>query len=79
MKTRHTSEEAGETQCGAILCRLERARGRWVPMPELARVSGAYAVHSRISELRAKGHPIPRPRIERRGRTILTAYRLGDA
>jgi len=74
----HPSPKVKETQCSVILARLKRARGRWVPMPELARVSGAYAVHSRISDLRERGHAIPRPRIERRGRMLLSAYRLDD-
>ena len=48
------------TQASAILERLEQTPNEWVPMPELVRVSEAYAVHSRIAELRKK-----------RGKTIL--------
>jgi len=64
------------TQAQAILARLRAARGDWVPMPELAACSGAYAVHSRIAELRRLGHHIPPPRITRRGRLVCTEYRL---
>ena len=46
------------TQCQAILAELARRHGQWVPMPELAHVSGAYAVHSRISDLRDGGYDI---------------------
>ena len=75
-ETTHPSPDAGATQCEAILARLIEARGEWVPMPELCRVSGAYAVHSRIADLRARGHSIPPPRLTRRGRTVLSAYRI---
>jgi hypothetical protein len=46
------------TQSQLILERLKATPGTWVPMPELHRVSGAYAVHSRVSELRSDGHDI---------------------
>jgi hypothetical protein len=73
---KHPHPKAAETQCEAILARLERARGKYVSLPELARVSGAYAVHSRISDLRAWGHDIPRPRLTRRGRVVKSEYCL---
>lgn len=63
--TTHPNRATGESQCDAILARLRLARGAWVPMPILAAESGAYAVHSRISDLRRRGHRIPRPRITR--------------
>ena len=65
----------GDTQCGAILARLEAANGDWVPMPELAMVSGAFAVHSRVSDLRSWGHVIEQ-RSERDGRKVRSFYRL---
>lgn len=46
------------TQARKILTRLQETPDQWVEMPELARVSGAYAVHSRISQLRGEGHDI---------------------
>jgi hypothetical protein len=76
MSTTHPNPPEGESQCAAILRRLMEARGEWVEMPELARVSGAYAVHSRIADLRKQGWNIPAPRIRRRGRTVCSAYRL---
>lgn len=72
----HPSEEAGDTQCELILARLEAARGAWVPMPELCRISGSLAVHSRIADLRERGYRIPRPKLDRCGRTVLSAYRI---
>ena len=71
----HAASGAGTTQCGAILARLEAAKGDWVPMPELAKASGGYAVHSRIAELRARGHVISQSS-NRSGRKILSFYRL---
>jgi len=58
-----------------ILARLEAAGGAWVPMPNLAHDSGAYAVHSRVAELRKRGHRIEQ-RSDRHGRRVLSYYRL---
>ena len=44
------------SQACKILARLQSTPGQWVPMPELAACSGAYAVHSRMAELRRE-HP----------------------
>lgn len=46
------------TQAAAILDELRRNAGQWVSLPRLHEVSGAYAVHSRVSDLRADGHVI---------------------
>lgn len=73
--TQREHEGLGDTQCGAILARLEAAGGDWVPMPELAQASGAYAVHSRVAELRSWGHVIEQ-RSERDGRKVRSFYRL---
>ena len=53
-----TNVNENPTQCALILTALLEHPNEWVPMPELARVSGAYAVATRISNLRAKVHPI---------------------
>ena len=52
------SENSDPTQASIILRELVRQHGRWVPMPELAQASGAYAVHSRVAELRGRGYAI---------------------
>lgn len=67
--------DVGPTQAQCILRELDRRRGQWVSLPELCRVSGAYAVHSRISDLRQLGHAIEH-RCGRAGRTVLSWYRL---
>ena len=71
----HALTGSGLSQCDAILAALEYERGHWVPMPDLARIAGCYAVHSRIAELRARGHVISQ-RSERSGRKIMSFYRL---
>lgn len=71
----HAASGAGTTQCGAILARLEAAKGDWVPMPELAKASGAFAVHSRVADLRSWGHAIEQ-RSKRDGRKVRSFYRL---
>ena len=76
MKQReHAKTGAGTTQCKAILSTLMLMRNQWVEMPALARISGAYAVHSRVAELRKRGHVIEQ-RSERNGRKVLSFYRL---
>ena len=42
------------SQIKIILQYLRRRPGRWVPMPQLMRVSGSSVVHSRIAELRRR-------------------------
>jgi hypothetical protein len=50
--------EAGASQNERVLNALIKAKGDWVAMPRLARVSGSYNVHSRVSALRKRGHLI---------------------
>lgn len=44
------------TQRDLVLMELQKNAGEWVPMPQLVRASGAYAVHSRVSDLRSPRH-----------------------
>ena len=46
-----------------------------MPMPELAQASGAFAVHSRVSDLRSWGHVVEQ-RSVRDGRKVRSFYRL---
>lgn len=55
--TRHRKLRPG-SQASKILALLLDRRGQWVPMPDLWRVSGAFAVHSRVADLRKAGHHI---------------------
>lgn len=71
----HTKTGAGTTQCQVILDWLTLHRGHWVSMPQLAAASGAFAVHSRVAELRSWGHVIEQ-RSERDGRKVRSFYRL---
>lgn len=55
---RSTAGPRRASQCDKVLARLEDSSGAWVSLPELVRVSGAYAVHSRVSDLRKRGYVI---------------------
>lgn len=76
--TTTTTENRIPSQEALILEELARHPGEWVPMPRLAAVSGAYAVHSRISGLREEGHPIE-CRVDRSERPYRSQYRLVPA
>lgn len=78
MTTTHPSAAAGLSQCDLILGRLEQTPGEWVPMPALARVSRAYAVHSRVADLRSRGYQIEHRNL-RYGRVIHSQYRLSES
>lgn len=71
----HPSASSGLSQCDLILAELQRREGTWVSLIDLAATSGSMAVHSRISDLRAKGHSIDH-RNQRKGRTIHSSYKL---
>lgn len=78
MTTTHPSPTAGLTQCAAILQALQARDGEWVPMPLLVRLSGGYAVHSRIADLRRRGHRIDHTN-RRQGRQVHSYYRLSSS
>lgn len=66
------------SQAERILARLQAARqfDGWVPMPVLADASGAYAVHSRVAELRNRGHRIQNKVTRQQDGKRLSWYRL---
>lgn len=67
------------TQAQKVLARLKAADGGWVSMPALVEASGAYAIHSRVSELRSYGHEIENHVLRFDG-LALSFYRLnGEA
>lgn len=74
-KSSHPSPVAGKSQSDLILRELQRKKGQWVPMPRLVSCSGAYAVHSRCSDLRNRGHIIQQMN-KHKGRKIASFYRL---
>ncbi len=73
--TTHTSAHAGATQCDTILASLKHHQGDWVSLVHLATVSGSMAVHSRINDLRQRGHQIAHKN-ERKGRMVHSSYKL---
>ena len=46
------------TQTNRCLQRLQKTPGDWVSLPDLYQASGSWAIHSRISDLRKRGHVI---------------------
>ena len=68
----------GISQCDCILDRLRSDRGEWVPMPELYRVSGAFAVHSRIADLRKRGLTIEHRNERGEAGQVHSYYRLKE-
>jgi hypothetical protein len=73
--TNHPNTQTGKSQASKILRLLQSRPGLWVRMPELSEYSGAYAVHSRVSDLRKAGHIIEQ-RLTRQGRKTESFYRL---
>lgn len=70
-----SSTPAAASQCDVILASLSRTPGKWIGMLTLHQLSGSMAVHSRISELRARGHTIEQ-KSRKVGRMIHSSYRL---
>ena len=73
--TTHPNQAAGISQNARILRSLQEQQGLWIPMPLLAAESGAYAVHSRVSDLRKRGHTIEHKN-SRHGRVTHSFYRM---
>lgn len=74
-QTEFNITNAGESQNTRILKHLTANKGAWVAMPKLSEVSGAYAVHSRISDLRDMGFQIQQEN-RREGKQIHSFYKL---
>ena len=80
MTTQLEFTSAKATQSDRILLMLQSRRGEWVDMPCLARVGadndhGFCMVHSRVADLRKRGHTIEH-RNERVGGRCHSFYRL---
>ena len=65
----------GPSHCDAILLVLAHRRGEWVSIRDLHTASGSYVVHSRIADLRKRGHVVEH-RNEWHGRACHSFYRL---
>ena len=73
--TTHPIQTTGTSQSDRIHRRLRESSGEWVDLPELVKCSGAYAVHSRVSDLRKRGVHVEHRNI-RHGKTVMSFYRL---
>lgn len=69
------SPNSNPSQCKRILARLSERKGKWVAMPELMRIGKCGPVHSRIADLRRKGHEIENDVIQD-GRVKHSFYKL---
>ena len=70
------SRAGGVSQCEMILAKLTIYAGQWVPMPDLWLISGSLNVHSRISDLRRRGHNIEQRNSYEGKRVIKSFYKL---
>lgn len=57
-QTQYTDRKLGVSQADLILRQLQATPGIWVAMPTLCAVSGSFNCHSRIADLRKRGHHI---------------------
>jgi biotin operon repressor len=72
----HPSHVAASSQCGKVLRVLQLWGGCFVPLTHLAEAAGAYAIHSRIADLRRRGYSIEN-KVERGERSQCKSwYRL---
>lgn len=76
-QTEYQRAALGQSQEARIMKELIDAQGEWVPMRKLGRVSRSMNVHSRIAELRKRGHVIPN-KCDRSGRVVKSFYRLAQ-
>jgi len=75
-QTEFQQRAGGASQCDVILRRLQEAPESWVGALELHQLSGSLAVHSRISDLRGRGHDIQQRCEMAQGQTKHSYYRL---
>lgn len=83
-QTTYEQSGAGLSQCDLVLLRLRRAFNNakrynvpvdWVSLPDLVEECGGYAVHSRVADLRKRGHDIEQMSVRRDGK-VHSFYRL---
>ena len=68
-------DRPAKSQSSAVLKYLTACKGEWIEMPTLVGYSGAYAVHSRVSDLRREGHSITNM-VDRSTKPYKSFYRL---
>lgn len=70
------ANRGGVTQTDTILRVLLERRGEWVSMPELWRASGAFAVHSRVADIRKRGFTVEQRSRRDQDGTCKSCYRI---
>lgn len=71
----YTAQDCGKSQNQLVLEMLVLAGGEWVSLPDLMRHSGSANVHSRVADLRKRGHDVQWKRTQV-GRRIHSWYRM---
>lgn len=83
-QTNYEQSGAGLSQADKILFALHAQQsfcggmvedGGWLSLPQLVNVSGGYAVHSRVADLRKRGYDIEQTSVRRAGK-VHSFYRL---
>lgn len=80
-QTTYERSGAGVSQADRIFDALLRASTEcavadgWVTLPQLVAISGGYAVHSRVADLRKRGYDIEQTSVRRAGK-VHSFYRL---
>jgi len=80
-QTTYEQSGSGVSQADRIFDALLRAStgcavaDGWVTLPQLVAISGGYAVHSRVADLRKRGYDIEQTSVRRAGK-VHSFYRL---
>ncbi len=80
-QTTYEQPGAGVSQADRLFDALLRASTEcavadgWVTLPQLVAISGGYAVHSRVADLRKRGYDIEQTSVRRAGK-VHSFYRL---
>ena len=74
----YTAQDCGKSQNQLVLEMLVLAGGEWVSLPDLMRHSGSANVHSRVADLRRRGHDVQWKRTQV-GRRIHSWYRMAKS
>lgn len=74
-QTEFIASGASLTQTEKVFATLAANAGNWVGMPHLVEVSGAYAVHSRVADLRRRGYNVEN-QVDRSTKPFKSFYRL---
>ena len=70
----HVVSQVAESQNDRLQAHFQACAGEWLAMPDLVRVVGAYAIHSRVAELRKRGMMIVNKRVREPGSRLCHSF-----